>query len=460
MADTVQSASRVSALDQALAAHSNNDSFKIGFHKGSRGKGHFREVLRLDSSNASTAVGSTIKHRFQISRAGILAGACVNLRLTGAIGGASNKDIIAWGSEQGYTACAAIASVALKTHSRTLMELDSVQCGQLISRSPHSAAFAEMAGASWSENIVWGTSHGTPLQNDARGILAGHHDQDTYSPVFDLHLPVLFSCLAQQQNKDSYASCLDTSFCEQLILEVVVNPLSAYCTKITPSSGSNTATLPTACECTLSTITAVPYDREGTIALNYKAKSSTQLMQTRYSKIGESISLNGTSATAISRQTAEIKLNSSDLCRSLTLVPVLANKFNYRIPRVISATLRASGRVICHQEWNDSKYANLTSVATSALAGPQSSVGAGFTLTNTPSFSSAQNSLTLNFCDLPFTTTEASGQISLAGMSSMSLTCVVESRHTDAYTVQVVSEAISVLSIAADSGAIISSNSI
>ncbi len=459
MADTVQSASRVSALDQALASHSSADSFKIGFHKGTRGKGHFREVLRLESSNASTAVGSTVKHKFQISRAGIFAGACVNLRLTGAVGGASAADKISWGSEQGYAACAAIASIALKTHSRTLMELDAVQCGQLISRSPHSAAFAEMCGASWAENAVWGTSHGTNLENDARGILAEHHNQATYKPVYDLHLPCLFSCLAQQQNKDSYASCLDTSFCEQLILEVVVNPLSAYCKLFPPASG-NSATLPTACECTLTTINCVPFDREGTIALNYKAKSSTQLMQTRYSKIGESATLEGTSATAISRQTTEIKLNSSDLCRSLTLVPVLENKYNYRIPRVISATLRASGRVIAHQEWNDSKYANLTSATTSALAQPGLTQGAGFTLADTPSFSSAQQSLTLNFCDLPFTTTEASGQVSLAGMSSMSLSCVVETRHTDKYTVQVHSEAISVLSIAADSGAIISSNSI
>ena len=87
MADTIQSASRVSALDQALAAHSDSSSFKVGFHKSTRGKGYFCAVLRLDSTNASTAVESTTKHRFQLSRAEILAGAVGKLQLTGASGG-------------------------------------------------------------------------------------------------------------------------------------------------------------------------------------------------------------------------------------------------------------------------------------------------------------------------------------------------------------------------------------
>lgn len=458
MSDTVQSAHRVSSLSQALAQSSTLDAYKCGM-KRSRAPA-FKEVLSLESSNSSTAV-TGITHRFTLSKNGVIAGALLKMRIRGMVAGAATNDRLAWGQVGGMLGPAMIQEIALKTHSRTLLTLDGPSLAEIIDKSPHRAAYSVLAGAALNRSASYGSDLHTinKLANDAFGCLAASSAHASYAAEATICVPLLFSPFVCAQLEDKYSSCVDTSFCETLIVECKLKPIASWCKLITEASGTaNAATLPTSVYATLATVSQCVFDRAAHVALNHKSHTSLQLMWDRVNKIGESDTLNAPSNTAITRQVTKIKINSTDLTKQLVFVAVPDDPFQDSVPLVESVVFRASGRVIASQSIEDSRFAALCGDANAAAPSASAVAGSGFTTADKEQY--ASNALTLNFSDRPLHSDHWTGGIPLSGLSSMSCDITVRNRNNANYRVMVYSVAASIVSVAADSGAIVSSNSI
>lgn len=445
------SASRVSALDRVLNQASDISAYKLGMTKGTRG-GHFREVLSISSSNASTAV-TDITHRFVLPKNGVLSGLMLRIVLKGAIGGAAAADTFEFAN--GYLGCRAINEVSLKTNSRTLLTATGQMLEMAIDKSPHKAHYQVLSGHGYANNAQYGgTIHGAPVTSDKHGFLAANRGAGYSASEVVLCIPILMSPTEAFQRDGKYHSNLDLSFVETVALEVKLNGITKYMR----AEAAGAATLPTAVECTLTCVSSCPFQRNEIVKSNYTSGKSCQLLWDKVSLIGSSESITPAGG-AISRKSGSIKINATDLCKSLDLVVQNDDPFIRRTARIESVRFVASGRTIASMSWEDSKFAALCGGVLESAPMAYTQTDTGVDVSGMVAYSNIANGIRIQFADSPHSN-QTSGALALSGLSSMSLEFTVIARSNAPFVVNCFSTASSIVSISSDSGTIVSSNSL
>ena len=446
-------ASRVSALDRVLNQASDISAYKLGMKKGTHG-GHFREVLSISSSNASTAI-TDITHRFVLPKNGVLSGLMLRLVLKGAVGGANAADVFEFAN--GYLGCRAINEVSLKTNSRTLLTATGQMLEMAIDKSPHKAHYQVLAGHGYAGNTTYGGSiNGAAVSADKHGFLAGNRGAGYTASEVVLCIPILMSPTESFQRDGKYHSNLDLSFVETCALECKLNGLAKYMRA--KAAGGGAATLPTSVEATLTCVSSCPFQRNEIVKSNYTSGKSCQLLWDKVSLIGSSEQLTP-AADVISRKSGSIKINATDLCKSLDLVVQNADPFIRSTARIESVRFLASGRTIASMSWEDSKFAALCGGVLESAPMVSTQTDTGVNVSGIVAYSNIANGIRIQFADSSHSN-QTSGALALSGLSSMSLEFTVIARSNAPLVVNCFSTASSIVSVSSDSGTIVSSNSL
>ena len=494
MADTAHASSRTSSLVQALnAAHVDKDSFVVGMQKSTAPS--FRETTEIYSSsefNTANAVNAGGNISFTFPKTGIVDRCMIRVQLSG-MNAANDVSTFEWAQN---LACSMVESITLQTHSRLLATIDSYRLAELIEDHPHRDLYQHYGGYDWGNNPAFSQPQYT-VQAANGGVIAHFtKDQDALAlritnraagttQTVDVYIPVLLSCFTGQAHV-----ALNTAFTETVQLSVKFRGRPRYLT--------GTGGLPTGAKfsmiCGMQCLEPSVY--ASTVSKTYKPGKSCQTLWERSTIIARQDVVPPVAEHAITTvRPVSLTSTSVDLARSFSIVAVPttnfdnATKWSNQFLKIDSVVFEGSGRTLMnctgpvaammglpvHSSAPGPRQAKKTAngsdivyvsnnrattgtLAAATLVNANNGYNAELQIGGT-SFSPESNIVNYAFCQDKNDPTYYSQGLSLSGVASQKFTVNVRSRGLP-FTVLVISNAVAVKSIAADSGAILNSLSV
>ena len=436
-----------SSLAQAFGqqAKSNTTHFMPGMQAAVPGA--YLDTVEIKNSGAALAIASASTAEFTCPRSGIIRSCHLHITLSGAVMD-SSSDVLTWSDA---IAQAIVENVSLRSNSREILSMDSYSMAQATQRSIHKDFYHSKAGRGYNDSIAY--SAATALTSDALGLRAGTTDSSWDNKVH-LFLPVLLSPFKPAP----YSNKLDTSFCERLQLQVRTRPVAQWCSK------AASAVIPTSIEiaAVFSVACLENGPKESVTKATYLPGKSTQLLFERSSLIAKTDTKTGV-ASKISVVEATMRLNSTDLCRRLTFVAVPdSNNDSTAIwknvaPKIISAKLEASGRVLADTRRVSAQFAALTHNATTQFSQKTGPKNESDTLTVSGTIATddpESSAMSIQFCEDGHNDSYFSGGLALSGLSSQNVTLQVECRNNSGFKVHCYSDSYLVCTVSSDSGSV------